>query len=49
MTGKIVEITRALSGRFHLTLELNEDDKVKTVYDQLHDKGKERNRTLERD
>lgn len=38
MTGKIVEITRALSGRFHLTLELNEDDKVKTVYDQLHDK-----------
>ncbi len=38
MTGKIVEITRALSGRFHLTLELNEDDKVKKVYDQLHDK-----------
>lgn len=38
MTGKIVEITRALSGRFHLTLELNEDDKVKALYDKLHDK-----------
>jgi hypothetical protein len=38
MTGKIVGINRALSGRFHLTLELNEDDMVKALYDKLHDK-----------